>query len=428
MRFGKRNELPPTATSRPRPASGNPLFGGERTDRDEQFPSAELRLLALFRYWNVIHYFFPYKHGLDGDWNAVLDTFVPRMLEAKDAGEYHFAIKELTTTIHDGHGYVSSDVLAQTMGLRLANVKIRLVEGRSVVSGRYRDDLTWGALEIGDVLLKLDDEPVEEHRARLHQLAHGSNEAGKALFVNQNLVRTTKPALELLIARQSSQETIEVPTYALAELGRRQAEAPEPPYRVLRGGIGYVDMALLGASDIADAMALLSQTPGIVFDMRAYPKFILYELLPYLLPESKPFARFSVPDLRYPGAFRWRSGSEVGPLEPDGSHYTGKIVVLVDETTISRAEFFTMALQTVPGARVVGSQTAGADGNVSTLPLPGKIETGFSGIGVFYPDGRPTQRVGIVPDVVVRPTIEGIRQGRDEVLEQALDLLAADPE
>jgi len=44
----------------------------------------------------------------------------------------------------------------------------------------------------------------------------------------------------------------------------------------------------------------------------------------------------------------------------------------------------------------------------------------ISGIGVFYPDGRPTQGVGIVPDLEVRPTIAGIRAGRDEVLEAAV--------
>jgi hypothetical protein len=33
---------------------------------------------------------------------------------------------------------------------------------------------------------------------------------------------------------------------------------------------------------------------------------------------------------------------------------------------------------------------------------------------------RPTQRVGIVPDIMVRPTIAGISAGRDEVLESAI--------
>jgi C-terminal processing protease CtpA/Prc len=68
----------------------------------------------------------------------------------------------------------------------------------------------------------------------------------------------------------------------------------------------------------------------------------------------------------------------------------------------------------------VGSTTAGADGDVSQIVLPGGLSTMISGIGVFYPDGKPTQRVGIIPDIEARPTIAGVRAGRDEVLETAL--------
>jgi C-terminal processing protease CtpA/Prc len=79
-----------------------------------------------------------------------------------------------------------------------------------------------------------------------------------------------------------------------------------------------------------------------------------------------------------------------------------------------------MAFRSARGAIVLGSTTAGADGNVSPIPLPGGVSTLISGLGVFYPDKRPTQRIGIVPDVLVRPTIAGIRAGRDEVLEEAI--------
>ncbi|MBK7702455.1 MAG: hypothetical protein IPI34_05915 [bacterium] len=68
----------------------------------------------------------------------------------------------------------------------------------------------------------------------------------------------------------------------------------------------------------------------------------------------------------------------------------------------------------------MGSTTAGADGNISPIVLPGGLRTMVSGIGVFYPDKTPTQRVGIVPDIVAVPTIAGIREGRDEVLEAGL--------
>ena len=79
-----------------------------------------------------------------------------------------------------------------------------------------------------------------------------------------------------------------------------------------------------------------------------------------------------------------------------------------------------MAFRASLGAIIVGSTTAGADGDVSPFALPGGFRTAISGIGVFYPNKTPTQRIGIVPNVEVRPTIAGIRAGRDEVLEEAL--------
>jgi C-terminal processing protease CtpA/Prc len=81
-----------------------------------------------------------------------------------------------------------------------------------------------------------------------------------------------------------------------------------------------------------------------------------------------------------------------------------------------------MVLQTAPDVTIIGSQTAGADGDICWLPLPGGYRTAFSGLGVYYPDGRETQRIGIVPDVEVHPTVQGIREGRDEVLEKAKEM------
>ncbi len=130
-----------------------------------------------------------------------------------------------------------------------------------------------------------------------------------------------------------------------------------------------------------------------------------------------PFGRFTRGDRANPGAFNWQSPLTIAPITPG---FDGKVVILVDETSQSQAEYTAMALRAAPNAIVVGSTTAGADGNVSEIPLPGGVTSMISGIGVFYPDNRPTQRIGIVPDFVVIPTIPGIRAGRDEVLEAAV--------
>jgi C-terminal processing protease CtpA/Prc len=51
---------------------------------------------------------------------------------------------------------------------------------------------------------------------------------------------------------------------------------------------------------------------------------------------------------------------------------------------------------------------------------PGDLLVRITGAGVFYPDRHPIQRVGIIPDVRVTPTIAGIAAGRDEVVEEAV--------
>jgi C-terminal processing protease CtpA/Prc len=144
---------------------------------------------------------------------------------------------------------------------------------------------------------------------------------------------------------------------------------------------------------------------------------MVFALGQHLVKDTTPFAKFTMADLSNPGSFDW--GPTVS-LEPEAPWFEGGVAILVDETSQSQSEYTAMAFRARPGAVVVGSTTAGADGNVSAIPLPGGLYTMISGIGVFYPDQRPTQRIGIVPDVSVRPTIAAIRARRDEVLEAAI--------
>ncbi|NOX70247.1 MAG: hypothetical protein GXP15_13745 [Gammaproteobacteria bacterium] len=163
---------------------------------------------------------------------------------------------------------------------------------------------------------------------------------------------------------------------------------------------------------------------GLIVDLRNYPNsFMVYKLGQRLITTSQPFALVTSADINNPGAFIW---SDPLVLEPNTPNYNGKVAILVDEISQSMAEFTAMALRVRSTAMVVGSTTAGADGNISPITLPGGLRTLISGIGIYYPDKTPTQRVGIVPDIEAKPTIDGIRAGRDEVLEAALRYILGD--
>jgi len=79
-----------------------------------------------------------------------------------------------------------------------------------------------------------------------------------------------------------------------------------------------------------------------------------------------------------------------------------------------------MSLQTVPNCVVIGSQTGGADGANYRFQIIKGFGSAFTCYGVFYPNKKETQRIGIVPDIEVKPTILGIQQGKDEILDRAI--------
>jgi C-terminal processing protease CtpA/Prc len=75
-------------------------------------------------------------------------------------------------------------------------------------------------------------------------------------------------------------------------------------------------------------------------------------------------------------------------------------------------------------AFIIGSTTAGTNGNVVRVDLPTGLLFFFTGMRVTRHDGVSRfHGLGVEPDQVVKPSIEGIRAGRDELLESALDYL-----
>jgi C-terminal processing protease CtpA/Prc len=92
----------------------------------------------------------------------------------------------------------------------------------------------------------------------------------------------------------------------------------------------------------------------------------------------------------------------------------------VDARAVSAIETFLQMVHDNQLATLVGEPTAGTNGDVNTFAVPGGFDVRFTGLRTSAPDGSTIQGHGIVPDQVVHPTLEGIRAGRDEILEAAI--------
>ncbi len=175
-------------------------------------------------------------------------------------------------------------------------------------------------------------------------------------------------------------------------------------------------MGILKKEDLDMMYKNLQSTRAIIFDLRNYPNQTIEPLSQLILPEIATYYLFTFPETDYPGKFYSRKNI-IGRRNKE--YYKDDVVVLVNESTQSQAETTAMMLRQHPKAKLIGSNTSGANGDVITFKIAG-LDTRFTGLGAYYPDGRETQRIGIIPDIIVKPTIQGIREGKDEVLERAL--------
>jgi hypothetical protein len=412
------------------PGVGYPVFKHEPSYDDIHFPDAGFQLLALFRYWNIIEYWYPDRDVIGEDWDKVLAAFIPRLALARDGATYQLQMMALIAEVHDTHANLRSSLdVRPPVGHCHLPVRLRFVQHQAVVTGIDGTPPNTSMLKVGDVIAKLDGRSPPALAREWAPYYAGSNEAVRLRDIVTYMTRGPCDEVPLTIRRGDHELRLKVSRVPLSKdhlaMGDYLAIAfhdlPGPAFRLLSPEVAYLKLSAAKASQATEYIKQAAGTKGLIIDARNYPsEFMVFALGSLLVDRPTPFARFTVGDLSNPGAFRWAPPLM---LEPKAPHYHGKVVILVDEVTQSRAEYTAMAFRAVPGALVVGSTTAGADGSASRITLPGGLFTIISGVGVFYPDRRPTQRVGIVPDVVVKPTMAAIRDGRDPVLEEALRLI-----
>jgi carboxyl-terminal processing protease len=391
-------------------------------------PDTNYRLLGLFRFWNVINYFYPYKYAIGKPWNSVLNELIPQTINVTDTLSYHKVLAKMAASINDSHGGLWPQVFHTLTGKYSPSFDFRIVENKAVV-GRT-DPTSKSTIKTGSVIESIDGISLKTKTKAYWPYVPASNNGGKIKTLH-DLLLNSKNKTALLSGRQPNGEKFKVlvdlvERNLLKEYNRFFEMESTVTSRMVGDSVGYVFFSNINNKNIDSIMQPLMHTKAIIFDMRNYPAngTGTYITPQYLLDAPKLYSRLTRPNFKLPGTFIYETANkgtnytQVGKLNPD--YYKGKIILLVDNRTQSAAEWACMTLKTAKNVTVIGNQTAGADGNVTRTILPGGYRINFSGLGIYYPDGSETQRVGIHIDIPVAYTISDAITKSDPLLKKAL--------
>lgn len=412
---------------------GNPEFKNENAYSNKPYPDAGFRLLAAFRYWNMIQYYFPYKHLIDKEWDQVLTEHVSKFINAKNELEYEIAASQLIVEVQDTHANLGGgfNKIYEKRGIYFPPVYARVIEGKLVVTDFYTDNIEQNiemsktvGLNIGDIITEIDGIATDKLIEDRLPYYPASNYATKLRDIAPKLLRSKKNVINVKFIRDNKTKAIELKLFKRNELNVfrwYRWDVGGISYKFLDNEIGYITLKNIKKEDVEAIKKEFINTKGIIIDIRNYPStFVPFSLGSFFVDESTPFVKFTKANFNNPGEFAFAPTLEIPKSQ---NNYKGKLIVLINEFTQSKAEYTSMAFRAGNNTTIIGSTTAGADGNFSHISLPGNLKTGISGIGIYYPDGTETQRIGIVPDIELLPTIEGIKAGKDELLEKAIEVI-----
>jgi C-terminal processing protease CtpA/Prc len=432
-----RDFRPEKLTRAPLPAQAVPA--PENAYPEMTCPPPEYRLLAAFRIWTIINYFFPYKHLMEEEWDSVLREFIPKMEQAGSALAYHLAVAEMITHIHDAHGFMDSPILKEHFGPAWPPIRLQMIEDSAVITAILDEEAAKTAgVAYGDIVLQIDGQDIGERMAqRARYLAASTPQSLMRRAVNASLTGP-EHSVAVLTIRDRDNNVQEVKLTRGASLALTAAFninwRSGEVIKLLSQDIGYADLDRLEVPMVDEMFEQFKNTKAIIFDGRGYPKGTVSAIAPRLTAENGvKAALFHWPVVMVPdGASGTMASQSITysfvqsiPLT-EKWRYRGKTVMLIDERNQSQAEHTGLFFEAANNTKFVGSHTAGANGNVTNFVVPGGVNIWFTGASVSHADGRQLQRIGLVPDIEVKPTIKGIQNGKDEVLESAVRYLQSE--
>lgn len=382
---------------------------------DLETPGAEdlgVRVAAVSIAWTVLQHFYPYFEEVEVDWDAALREHLVRVIDDRIRDHLVATLESLLAGLEDGHA------LAYPAGVSRADLDAELawIEDRLVVTSPDSD----GVLEAGDVIDTVDGRDAGAVVAERAERFSGTPRWRRHRALVELTPGDEGSTVALAVDRSGELLEVDVTRKPLSYLPTDD----DRPFERLEGGVWYVDLRRADMAEITRRIDDLAAAPGVIFDLRGYPNGN-HEVLRHLIDGPVRSAQWRVPRTVHPDrdpiagyrtSGRWT-------LDPKAPRIRGKVAFLTDHRAISYAESVMGIVEHHGLGAIVGGPTAGTNGNINALVLPGGIQMLFTGMKVIKHDDSQHHLVGILPTVPVSPTLAGVRAGRDEVLEKALEVV-----
>jgi C-terminal processing protease CtpA/Prc len=376
-----------------------------------------LRYADVVIAWNVFQHFYPYFDVVNVNWDNVLTKALVKASNDLKPEDFLKTLKWMVVQLKDGHGIVRLQDINDFVRFPFV---IREIEGQLMITATSINAEKDACFKQGDIITSINGESADQWFDRERKLASGTSQWKTAFSLSQ--LNYGPPGEQFKFVLNRPGESVRC---TITRSKDTDFQLKEPgPIEEIREDIYYVDLSSASMDVINKKADTLASAKGLIFDQRGYPNRN-HGVLQYLSKDTLRSARWMIPQIIYPDQANVAGFDTSGrwTLPPKKPYFSGKKIFLMSKNTISYGESVMGIVEHYDFAEIVGETSAGANGTVSSFVLPGGYNINFTGMKVVKHDYSQHHLVGIKPTVPVERTMEGVRKGKDEYLEKALELI-----
>ncbi len=384
------------------------------------------RLATVVMFWNNLEHFYPYWDYIEEDIDdalisndgqseyrrKLLENSIGETLRSRNLVDLNEVINRICSVIKDGH----SGIMNKEINLKTLPFYIILIEDKWIVKTSKTKEVP-----IGSELIKIEGKDAAKQLGEVAHLYIKASPQHTNAMLFSNYIRSLKQDKTNLQFRYNN----EIIDFIFDRNNDYSEPSTSESVKEYDNGTIYLDInhGKLNDADIEELLPKLLNAKNIILDVRSYPGIGL-SLLQHMQTKPCPWSNKDIPLVLNPHrnndySIPYFQNHLKKPKEP---HINANIIALSSRHSISYCESFISYLKYNNLATIVGEQTAGTTGDVVPGIYPCKSRIHFTGLRVVNPDGSRFHGVGIIPDLEVKLTVQGILDGRDEVLEAAIKL------
>ncbi|WP_116126683.1 S41 family peptidase [Lewinella sp. IMCC34183] len=376
----------------------------------------ESRFANVITTYNVLRHFYPYFDVVEVDWPEEMRRALIRSVADRTKADHVNTLLRMTAALDDGHVQVRTESQEYFPPIYWEWINDTLTITRVV-------DTTLD-ISVGQVVTGIEGMSVDEYFSDVMSILSAGTDGWRAYrSQRQSLSGDRSSPFPIEVDGVLRRLTRHIPLFEYYPL----TKVNQTQHRSYPDGIEYVNLDMISMEELTDLLPELSRASGLLFDLRGYPNGN-HGLINHLMTQPDTVSAWmKIPQIVYPDGEEpvgYSPRNWIDFMQPQAPFLGERpVVFLTDGRAVSYAESFLGFVKGYGLGTLMGQPTAGANGNVNTLHLPGEISITFTGMQVTQHDGSRLHGVGIQPDVYLERSVAGVREGRDEFLEAGLNYL-----